>query len=57
MTCGLPKGKIGVTVELKVNFLSPADGVELIARAKTLRSLADWDLPDNVRLIQPSHNL
>jgi len=34
---GLPKGKIGVTVELKVNFLSPADGIELIARAKTLK--------------------
>ena len=37
VTSGLPKGKIGVTVELKVNFLSPADGVELIARAKTLK--------------------
>jgi uncharacterized protein (TIGR00369 family) len=37
ITSGLPKGKIGVTVELKVNFLSPADGGELIARAKTLK--------------------
>ena len=37
VTSGLPKGKIGVTVELKVNFLSPADGGELIARAKTLK--------------------
>jgi uncharacterized protein (TIGR00369 family) len=37
VTLGLPKGKIGVTVEIKVNFLSPADGTELIARAKTLK--------------------
>jgi uncharacterized protein (TIGR00369 family) len=37
ITSGLPKGRIGVTVEIKVNFLSPADGSELIARAKTLK--------------------
>ncbi len=37
VTSGLPRGKIGVTVELKVNFLSAADGLELIARAKTLK--------------------
>jgi uncharacterized protein (TIGR00369 family) len=37
VTSGLPKGKVGVTVQLKVNFLSPADGTELIARAKTLK--------------------
>jgi uncharacterized protein (TIGR00369 family) len=37
VTSGLPKGKIGVTVEIKVNFLAPADGNELIARAKTLK--------------------
>jgi uncharacterized protein (TIGR00369 family) len=37
ITSGLPKGKIGVTVEIKVNFLAPADGNELIARAKTLK--------------------
>ena len=37
VTSGLPKGRIGVTVEIKVNFLSPADGIELIARAKTLK--------------------
>jgi uncharacterized protein (TIGR00369 family) len=37
VTSGLPQGKIGVTVELKINFLSPADGSELIARAKTLK--------------------
>ena len=37
VTSALPKGRIGVTVEIKVNFLSPADGNELIARAKTLK--------------------
>ena len=37
VTSGLPKGKIGVTVEIKVNFLAPADGNELIARARTLK--------------------
>ena len=37
VTSGLPKGKIGVTVEIKVNFLAPGDGVELIARARTLK--------------------
>jgi uncharacterized protein (TIGR00369 family) len=37
VTSGLPKGRIGVTVEIKVNFLSPADGEEIIARAKTLK--------------------
>ena len=37
VTSGLPKGRIGVTVEIKVNFLVPADGNELIARAKTLK--------------------
>ncbi|MDB5519885.1 MAG: putative esterase [Tardiphaga sp.] len=37
VTSGLPKGRIGVTVELKVNFLEPADGDELVARAKTLK--------------------
>jgi uncharacterized protein (TIGR00369 family) len=37
VTSGLPKGRIGVTVELKINFLSPADGSELVARAKTLK--------------------
>ena len=37
VTSSLPKGRIGVTVELKVNFLSPADGNELVARAKILQ--------------------
>ena len=33
----MPKERIGVTVEIKVNFLAPADGNELVARAKTLQ--------------------
>jgi uncharacterized protein (TIGR00369 family) len=37
VTSGLPEGQIGVTVEIKVNFLAPADGNELVARAKTLQ--------------------
>jgi uncharacterized protein (TIGR00369 family) len=37
VTSCLPKGRIGVTVELKVNFLEPASGGELVARAKTLK--------------------
>ena len=37
VTSGLPAGRIGVTVEIKVNFLGPADGSELVARAKTLK--------------------
>jgi uncharacterized protein (TIGR00369 family) len=37
VTSGLPKGRIGVTVEIKVNFLAPADGGEIVARAKTLK--------------------
>ena len=36
-TTSMPEGKLAVTVEIKVNFLSPADGIELIARAKTLK--------------------
>jgi uncharacterized protein (TIGR00369 family) len=37
VTSALPKGRIGVTVEIKVNFLAPADGSELVARAKVLK--------------------
>ncbi len=37
VTSGLPRGRIGVTVEIKVNFLAPADGNELVARANTLQ--------------------
>jgi uncharacterized protein (TIGR00369 family) len=37
VTSGLPVGRIGVTVEIKINFLEPADGSELVARARTLK--------------------
>ena len=37
VTSSLPKGRIGVTVEIKINFLEPASGGELVARAKTLK--------------------
>lgn len=37
VTSVLPKGRIGVTIELKINYLSPADGDELIARAEALQ--------------------
>ena len=37
VTSGLPRGRIGVTIELKINFLEPASGAELLARAKTLK--------------------
>jgi len=37
VTSSLPAGRIGVTVEIKVNFLEPASGSELVARAKTLK--------------------
>jgi uncharacterized protein (TIGR00369 family) len=37
VTSSLPAGRIGVTVEIKVNFLTPADGSELVARAKILK--------------------
>lgn len=37
-TSSMPDGKIAVTVEIKVNFLSPADGEEIIARAETLQA-------------------
>ncbi len=37
-TTALPEGKIGVTIEIKINYLSPADGDELIARAEVLQA-------------------
>src|SRR3954470_20361267 len=37
VTSGLPSGRIGGTVEIKVNCLGPADGNELVARAKPLK--------------------
>ena len=37
-TSSMPDGKLAVTVEIKVNFLSPADGDEIIARAETIQA-------------------
>ena len=37
-TSAMPEGKIAVTVEIKINYLSPADGDELIARAETIQA-------------------
>ena len=37
-TSSMPDGKLAVTVEIKVNFLSPADGEEIIARAETIQA-------------------
>jgi uncharacterized protein (TIGR00369 family) len=34
----LPAGKIGVTVEIKINFLASASGDDIVARAETLRT-------------------
>ena len=36
-TSSMPEGKIAVTVEIKINFLAPADGEEMIARAETIQ--------------------
>jgi uncharacterized protein (TIGR00369 family) len=36
-TTALPPGKIAVTVDLHVNFLAPASGSTLVARARTLQ--------------------
>ena len=37
-TSSMPDGKLAVTIEIKVNFLSPADGEEIIARAETIQA-------------------
>jgi uncharacterized protein (TIGR00369 family) len=37
-TSSMPDGKIAVTVEIKINYLAPADGEEMIARAETIRA-------------------
>ena len=37
VTSALPKGRIAVTVEIKINFLGPADGEEIIARAEAMQ--------------------
>lgn len=34
----MPEGKIAVTVEIKINFLGPADGDEIIARAEAIQA-------------------
>lgn len=36
-TSALPAGKIAVTVDLHVNFLAPASGPSLLAKARTLQ--------------------
>ena len=37
VTTALPKGRIAVTVEIKINFLGSADGEEIIARAEAMQ--------------------
>lgn len=37
VSTALPAGKIAVTIDLHVNFLAPADGEALLARAKALQ--------------------
>ena len=37
-TTAMPEGKLAVTVEIKINFLGPADGEEIIARAETIQA-------------------
>jgi uncharacterized protein (TIGR00369 family) len=37
-TSSMPDGKIAVTVEIKINFLAPADGEDIIARAETIQA-------------------
>jgi len=37
VTTALPAGRIAVTIEIKINFLGPADGEELIARAEAMQ--------------------
>jgi uncharacterized protein (TIGR00369 family) len=36
-TTALPTGKIAVTVDLHVNFLAPANGSKIVAKAKTIQ--------------------
>jgi uncharacterized protein (TIGR00369 family) len=37
-TSAMPDGKIAVTVEIKINYLAPADGDEIIARAEAIQA-------------------
>ena len=38
VSTALPAGRIAVTVEIKINFLGPADGEEIIARAEAMQT-------------------
>jgi len=38
VTSALPEGKLGVTIDLHVNFLAPADGERLVATAKATQT-------------------
>jgi uncharacterized protein (TIGR00369 family) len=37
VSMALPKGRIAVTVEIKINFLGPADGDEIVAHAEAIQ--------------------
>lgn len=37
VSTALPKGRIAVTIEIKINFLGPADGDEIIASAEAIQ--------------------
>ena len=37
VTTALPAGRIAVTIEFKINFMGPADGEEIIARAEAMQ--------------------
>ncbi len=37
VSTALPEGRIAVTVEIKINFLGPADGDEIIAQAEAMQ--------------------
>ncbi|MBR0830582.1 PaaI family thioesterase [Bradyrhizobium manausense] len=37
VSTALPKGRIAVTVEIKINFLGPADGEEIVANAEAIQ--------------------
>lgn len=37
VSTALPKGRIAVTVEIKINFLGPADGDEIVAQAEAIQ--------------------
>ena len=37
VTTALPPGRIGVTIDLHINFLAPADGASIVAKAKAIQ--------------------